>query len=669
MEYNITCRDLRGCDTVYDLLVDAASGTGCLSGAKMCTDVHPDLPDVMTFELTDEEARALTEHPEVVNVSLNILQITTCTPTVKKQDGKIRFATTDISSTTNWTPHSLYCHTNFELTYTHENNDLNGTNTVTLSTTDCSNVDIIIVDTGVDPTHNDFLDSTGAASRVVDFDWSQLKDSAGNVIATNWNTLKANYNRDTGGHGTCCASLAAGNRCGFAKNAKIYSLRCIETTEGFDLGTALKLALAFQKAKKLNLYGLSSTRPTVISNSWGMNLKLLSLNVPTTEYNRRVDAGRGADNVISFSNTFVDSYTRQIIAEGAHFLVAAGNQNQYLNNTPTGLPTPEVGLIFFQRVDDNTQWVVINDSTTDTIAVNTVINSNIGGKSVSFKCTSRGNNSVNRGSPNIGSGNTKDSFPVIIVGDIVPIGNNAYAMIESANNSKKAYESLKSASETDLTARVSFTAPARALRYSSKTGPFYVKSSYSNFGPDVDVYAAGNATWAAQSNQLTNTPLLTVSAKEKYKFMNGTSAATPIAAGILASYLAERSMSTPAEARTWLINNSVKGNICETIATYLSITSRSTLSNTDISYDIPFGPSSETVLGNFPGYRTWLEWGSPATIEHFAFCHRFFDSNNNFIQAYPLRKGVFNTASSTVYDFHATLKVSTNTTEKLTHPY
>ena len=115
------------------------------------------------------------------------------------------------------------------------------TNVQKLSTIDCSNVDILVLDTGIDITHPD------VGSQVVQFDWSLLGTADDGDIDTtpnpftgepgtsiigglkdayNGNPLTqvpANYYKDRSGHGTACASLIAGKRSGLAKNAKLYA--------------------------------------------------------------------------------------------------------------------------------------------------------------------------------------------------------------------------------------------------------------------------------------------------------------------------------------------------------------------------------------------------------------------------------------------------------------
>jgi subtilisin family serine protease len=670
MEYSVLCNGLPECDHVYDTLVCKTSGTGVLFGAKRCIDEHIMTPDVMTFELTHEEAIAASKLPGVIRVEPKITIPVLSVITTKTQTGTIKAAAYNIPNN-DLLPHSLYYHTNFELNYTHNDPVTSGSSTTTLSGIDCSNVDIVVMDSGIDKTHPDFNDDSGN-SRVVLFDWTKLRDGNPTTGTQILATQSVNYYNDTDGHGTSCASLAAGKRCGFAKNAKIYSLRSNElggTTDGIaSITSCLKLALAFVKAKKLNLHGLSSTRPTIFSNSWNSNLPaFLMINDATTRFNNIVSQGPGATNNLVGRDDTVDSYVRQIVSDGGHFTAAAGNQNQYLQNTSTR----PYCILYFDS--SGRKYITVNDSSTSALAINTVINvTSIG------NCTLQGKYDVlySTSSPNVGLGYLKTNHPAIIVGDITPVGNTDYdgIMYWTGGNMRSAYKTLKESSSPQLKKRME--PPNNTLRYTSSEGPFFIKTSYSNFGPDVDIYATGNATWAALSNQSarkadpdSGEPVFTRGGSEYYHFFNGTSAATPIITGIIATYLSQFPSATPIQARDWLLTSAVKGNIASTTKTTLNVTNISKGGTTQ-TINLALGPEKYEVLTDGVIKRTCRADNinfNTANIEDFAFCHRFFDSNNLIAQAYPLRKGVFNTVTSTLARFDTNLTKKSITTEPLTH--
>ena len=116
-------------------------------------------------------------------------------------------------------------------------------------------------------------------------------------------------------------------------------------------------------------------------------------------------------------------------------------------------------------------------------------------------------------------------------------------------------------------------------QYQDVSGAPYVKTAYSTTGPSVDVWAPGNGTIAAVSNNKSILGLYPLqwgsdafaagleSKHNGFRYFNGTSAACPVAAGCLATYLAVHPTATPKQAKNWLISSSIKGAILETSGT------------------------------------------------------------------------------------------------------
>ena len=134
---------------------------------------------------------------------------------------------------------------------------------------DGTGVDIIIMDSGVEANHPEFAvnaDGTGG-SRVVNYDWTQ------HGIITSVPT--GGFMGDSEGHGTNVASIAAGNTCGWASNAAIYSMRIYGGTDvytGATLGALNELQCwqtirAFHLAKSTTSTGYK--RPTIVNCSFG----------------------------------------------------------------------------------------------------------------------------------------------------------------------------------------------------------------------------------------------------------------------------------------------------------------------------------------------------------------------------------------------------------------
>lgn len=656
MKVTITCNCSADSEFVYDLLTTSSLGNGVLTGVKPILDEHLLIPDIMEFDLSFDEIKELEKLPQVKSVQY-IFGQNSLAYTKTSQQGIPRMASNTVSFTNNQNvssavPHHLYYCANYDPIYT--TNSLVTDQVQTLNSIDCSNVDIIVLDSGVDITHKDFLDQNGN-SRVVNFNWTVLKEGHPQTGAQIVNFQSSNYYTDTNGHGTSCASLIAGNRCGFAKNAKIYALHSSELgndTNGFDITTCLKLAVAFQIAKKQNLFGLNSNRPTIFSNSWGSIIyanPLLQDNA-TDIFSSSVALGKNNNAIAGFvswfpkinaKNSTTDAYFRQLLNLGVHCLVAAGNNNQFLKNDPNyGF---DCNVFFI-----NVPGTFVSSTITVKSSTQYLENNFYGLFNVSRYIVADYYQNF-YGSPNIGLGYSKTDYPIIIVGDTIPIGNNDSnsTIYDTGGNSRAAYNTI-----SNITSENRIVIDEK-VRYDNLIGPFFVKSSYSNFGPDVDIYATGNASWAALSNNIASVgaPNFTLNDGTKFRFFNGTSAATPIVAGCLATYLAEYPNKTPLEAKNWLLTNAISGNIFTTVKNTRSLSAYNGVNF--YNFDIPYGANYNNATMN--GLLTVINGGTTvpaynsANIDDILFFFRFFDSNNLMAQAYPLRKAVLNAYPSSSY--------------------
>ena len=264
-EYIITVNDPTIWDQVWDLFTQGGLGDNYIPQRPI--DVINERPfnDFCAhFNLTDEEAAELKKDPRFESVELKAdLQ-----DDVKKGWDGARSATYDKSNTTtnsmkNWG--LLRC--------TNTNNPFSSSTSVNSNynyNLDGTGVDVVVIDSGVEAGHPEFAvnaDGTGG-SRVVDFNWASL-----GVPGTPSSASIGGYLGDSDGHGSNCASIAAGNTCGWASGAAIYSIRIFDgysiRTGGYlgaiDSDIAFDLVRAFHLAK----IAAGNTRPTICTNSWG----------------------------------------------------------------------------------------------------------------------------------------------------------------------------------------------------------------------------------------------------------------------------------------------------------------------------------------------------------------------------------------------------------------
>lgn len=192
-------------------------------------------------------------------------------------------------------------------------------------------VDIVVIDSGVSPNHPEFAvnsDGTGG-SRVVNFDWASL-----GVPGTPSGASIGGYLGDSDGHGSNCASIAAGNTCGWAAGAAIYSIRIFS---GYDIITDAYLGeipsdICFDLVRAFHLQKVASgnKRPTICTNSWGYRSDYSGMQYTVwrgTQYN--IITYNSTYGQVYFYHPYVLSYLNASVdnaaAVGVIMVGAAGN--------------------------------------------------------------------------------------------------------------------------------------------------------------------------------------------------------------------------------------------------------------------------------------------------------------------------------------------------------
>jgi subtilisin family serine protease len=341
---------------------------------------------------------------------------------------------------------------------------------------DGTGVDIIVMDSGVMAGHPEFAvnaDGTGG-SRVVDFNWASL-----GVPGVPTGASIGGYLGDSDGHGSHCASIAAGNTCGWAPGAAIYSIRVFsgqDTLTGSFLGE-INSDLAFDLVRAFHLRKVSqgSTRPTICTNSWGYRSSYSSMQYTVwreTQYNNtfRNSAYGQVNSLHPYILNYLNVSVNNAAAAGVIMVGAAGNYYHKID-VPGG-------------VDYNNyyRYNYFNFYTEDIY--------------------------YHRGSSPTGASS------MINVGAIDNTGTEQ-------------------------------------------------KAVFSETGPGVDIYAAGVAVMAAYANDIYVTGAVADPRNSAYHLnkLAGTSMACPQVTGMLACVLQARPNMTPAEAKAFIVEHSVKNTL------------------------------------------------------------------------------------------------------------
>lgn len=190
-------------------------------------------------------------------------------------------------------------------------------------------VDVVIIDSGIDTAHAEFEDGSNV-SRIQQIEWE-----AGMLAA------KPNFYTDQNGHGTHVAGTVAGKTQGWAKDARIYSMKIFDTDAYTNSLTALQLVRAWHNAKS----GADAGRPTIVNNSWAYSSEYPA-NYPDV-------ALRGLQHPVRVAS--VDAELDSMTTDGIIVVGAAGNESHYVADPSD----PDYNDYYL--TDININWVAEDD--------------------------------------------------------------------------------------------------------------------------------------------------------------------------------------------------------------------------------------------------------------------------------------------------------------------
>jgi hypothetical protein len=507
-EYIVQVSDPAVWDSLHSEIISSGGGTYIPNRAVLCINERPFNDYLAHYELSDAEAQLLEQDPRVLMVELQA----DLRPGVEKRfQGTRPTYTYDKSTTTtanmkNW---GLLRGTNPTNVFG-ANTSASGSFTYNL---DGTGVEIIVVDTGVEPGHPEFAvnaDGSGG-SRVVDFNWYNL-----GVPGIYESATYGGYTGDSDGHGSNCASIAAGNTCGWASGSAIYSIRIFAGSRIY--GTAMSLSainsdVCFDLVRAFHL----AKRAAAISN-----------------------------NVTEFSANYSVSLGHQIDATSLYYqLKAAGNTNGHVRPTIcTNSWGYRSGYPAFSYANYRGSQIAI-----------TSYSQGAAYGMVNYQHPYSGVSYLDQSANNCGAAG------VIMLG----AAGNYYHKIDNPGGqdyNNYYYNGFSNVyyhrGQSPTAANTFITVGAIDNSTAREQKPYFSES-----GPRIDVYAPGVMVMGAYANKPYQTAAVADPRAAGYYLnkISGTSQATPQVTGMLACALQARPTMTGEEARQFVATHSLKNGL------------------------------------------------------------------------------------------------------------
>jgi len=388
------------------------------------------------------------------------------------------------------------------------------------------NVDIIIVENHTGSDHAEY------SSRLVDYNWGQHYNTI--TGGTNYTYSNAdardNYNQENN-HPTASASYAAGERFGLAKDANVYMFDGTyeqSKSGGGSTNRTFAYIREFHRTKSINP-ATGRKNPTIVNASLG------SINIYS-----------GA-SIAHFQGVTLDKGDGSTFLSDAELLARGVYKN-----------TGKSWTNFTSNTNFQVNSSAPNSDLADAIAEGIIV------------VTAAGNDNAYT---DVSGGDNWDNYMV---------AGSAYANKDYFFNGYYPFRDYYHRGDN-----FSFNGAINVGALSNDTDEG--KADFSNWGPGIDVYAAGETVMGAMMKdditygnpyygQLSNTPKW-----DTMGVQNGTSYSSPLIAGMLACLAEVYPTLTQAQARTYLQNNAVTGLMADTEdAINVDVSTRVSIDGADI---------------------------------------------------------------------------------------
>ena len=544
---------------IHDALTVDSNQDGIPDRKITCTNSKDFSPTRSTYELTEEEATEIGKHPHVKWIELspedNPGYYPNATPAEKRFSGDVKIyrdldthgpaasnpAAAELDRT-NWAMKRVGIDTNGQFWGTSTGEIAPVSANLDFSLTG-KNVDIIIQDNGTLAAHPEFLDANGK-SRVRDivldgpyyidksyFDtnnhtytrpdgrvaisttsahawWENSSSRSGTYSSYGTIAINSNYTEarsigiGTGttnsigqGHGTACASLAAGKNFGLAFEADIWNMSCVGAdATGTSIVTSYELINLFHLLKPVN----SETgvkNPTVINASWGYQAAFSSNSTVNYKFRGTTGSFTGNASVTSQVTAMKDGLNNQVL--GAYRSWSSSSRSSSTDTAASETFFGVAGIHNVAAAGNNNQRLGVGSQDVDRLNYMT--------------------------DAYYGTTDPRSEFP----SGTVPCNHRDWMLPQGAGF------------VADADPEFHPTICVGAMDDTVNSDLSERKASYSNNGPGIDVWAPADETLAAGTNGASG--YTDYQRRDNSLFydarFSGTSAAAPVVAGLVALYL------------------------------------------------------------------------------------------------------------------------------------
>jgi hypothetical protein len=341
-EYIVTLKSCTDLEQFYNDL-ETLGGDSCIPSRQVKCCNRREISRNTHYLLTPEEVKTLKNDDRVLDIIPKSIQdMMSNKPEYTQTSSNWNKSTSTNAAHRNWG--LLRCTSGEQINNWGSNGTTNQSATIRV-TSSGKNVDVVVVDGHLDPTHPEFAvneDGSGG-SRVILYNWYQHNEELG--LGSN-----GTYDYPTGSnlhnwddnHGIHVAGTVVGNSQGWARDANIYMISpYFSNPNTLASENVFDYIRAFHKNKPINpLTGRKN--PTICNNSWTSSYSFTRSNITNinwrgTNYtNNFTDANLRSYGIVNFDeNTiYVRAWTTALIADvedtiddGIVLVGAAGNQS------------------------------------------------------------------------------------------------------------------------------------------------------------------------------------------------------------------------------------------------------------------------------------------------------------------------------------------------------